>query len=178
MHDHAQAFLAVQWHRQAVCAGDWSGWAFTDNQTVSVFPVIDPNPTRNMSQPPKLCAAWLKDNSPFGYSGGYADGYGHVAAYPAKKLQAQCHESSTQQLDSSYTCDNETGLPVISNFWSTNAVDENTLQSLSRVLVDVLVLDDMNQTVSIGECCKAAIVGVTHVSKCAHLESMCLAHNL
>ena len=111
-----------------------------------------------MAQPPKLCAAWLENNSQGGYSGGHADGYGPVVAYPAKKLQAQCHESSTQQLDSSYTCDNETGLPVISNFWSTNAVDEDTAQSLSRVLVDVLVLDDMNQTVSIGQCPQAAFV--------------------
>lgn len=118
------------------------------------------------TEAPKLCAAWTTYNSQRKrYSGGFSEGYGPVVAYPAKRLQAQCHENRTQQLDGGYACDLVAGLPVISNFWSTNAADETTDEALSRLLVDVRVLDDINQTVTIGK------LAVEHCQLRHHLYS-------
>ena len=74
-------------------------------------------------------------------------------AYPAKQLAAKCHESRTSQLDKFYTCQNAAAdsATQIDNFWSTSAVDPVLGQSVAHVMVDVLVLDDLGQPVSIGE---------------------------
>lgn len=95
--------------------------------------------------PPQLCPFWSPSTDP-------TQGYGAIIVYPAKQVQPACHEDVTEQQDTAYTCrlDPATGMPVIDNFWSTSAIDENTEQPLARLLVDVLVLDDMGQPVSNG----------------------------
>ena len=97
-----------------------------------------------------MCPAWNTSNNS-------SPGYGPVIAYPPDRLQARCHELSSEQQSSRYSCQEnpETGGLRITNFWSTNGVDETTAAPLSHVLVDVVVLDPMNQTVPIGESCLA-----------------------
>lgn len=96
--------------------------------------------------PSELCPTWDDlDN--------YSPGHGDIIAYPPHQLQARCHESPTLQQDNMCTCtnDSESGQSVITNFWSSNALDAQTSLPLARVLIDVFVLDNVNQTVPIGK---------------------------
>ena len=101
---------------------------------------------QSTAEPPELCSTWISANNS-------SPGYGDIIAYPAIRLQAKCHESTSQQQRSAYTCSEDpvNHLPVISNYWSTSAMDDATNQPLARVLVDVLALDITNQTVTIGK---------------------------
>lgn len=123
----------------------WSSYAFTDT---TVLPDLLNNSVLR-SQLPESCPTWDS-------SGNVAASYGPVIAYPASRLQAQCRTASVDQQSNVYTCveDPVTQQLVIGNFWSTTAVNESTTVPVSHVLVDVFVLDDMNQTVSIGESSK------------------------
>ena len=125
-----------------LCA-DWARYSFSDSPSKKwTVPQLE----ADSDKPPEVCPAWSE-------SGNQSPGYGDVIAYPASHLQAKCHEATTQQQDNAYTCveDAVTGMPVITNFWSTGAVDTKTSKPLARVLIDVRVLDVMNQTVAIGE---------------------------
>lgn len=119
---------------------DWAQFVFSNNprQAPSM-------PVNNSDTPSRVCDAWqASDKQAYQYS------YGPLVAYPAKKLKATCH--GAQLLNSSYSCTYDgNNLPVITNFWSTNAVNTTTNIPYSSLLVDVQVLDDMNQTLAIGE---------------------------
>ena len=125
-----------------LCA-DWARYSFSDDP---LDEWTDAQMPADSDKTPEVCPAWSD-------SGNQSPGYGDVIAYPANHLQAKCHEASTQQHNNVYTCteDAVTGMPVISNFWSTSAVDASTSKPLARVLIDVRVLDVMNQTVAMGE---------------------------
>ena len=125
-----------------MCADDyWSTYAFTNSTYPELLGYVElPN------QLPDSCSAW---NS----SGNTALSYGDVIAYPATRLQAKCHALNVYQQNNIYSCEEDplTQQLVISNFWSTTAVNDSTNVPLSHVLVDVFVLDNMDQKVSTGE---------------------------
>lgn len=102
----------------------------------------------NSDTPPELCSTWNDTAKP-----NTSPGYGPIIAYPAHHLKASCYNSTIQQEDNFYSCklDPETGLLVIDNFWSTNALKPNASSALSLVQLDVVALDAMNQTVTVGE---------------------------
>ena len=139
----------------------WSSYAFTD--TTILPDLLNMNVRR--SQLPESCPTWNA-------SGNIAGSYGPVIAYPASRLQAQCRAATVDQQSNVYTCEEDpvTQQLVISNFWSTTAVNESTNVPLSHVLVDVLVLDDMNQTVSIGESLRG--LHIQHVQLVCHCNDM------
>lgn len=136
---------------QTYAGRHWAQYTFSDSlsdyDAPADFPVPPVNLYNDSHAPPRVCGApaWqASDNEP------QQSSYGPLVAYPAKKLRATCHEA--QLLNSSYSCSYDAdNLPVITDFWSTNAVNATTNLPYSSVLVDVQVLDDMNQTVVIGE---------------------------
>lgn len=121
---------------------DWGYSSFADafSAIVLVDSIVTPD------APPQVCHSWTPSHV-------MSQGYGALVAYPAKQVQPICHEPITAQQDTAYTCrlDPMTGMPVIDNFWSTSAVDDSTEHPLARLLVDVLILDDMAQAVSNGK---------------------------
>lgn len=121
----------------------WSKYAFTDSYDTQPK-LLDYGDLP--SKLPEPCSAWSS-------SGNTARSYGQVIAYPANHLQAKCHADKAEQQDNAYSCEEDpvTHQLEIKNFWSTTAVNESTKMPVSRVLVDVLVLDYMNQTVSKGD---------------------------
>lgn len=122
---------------------NWADFAFSDDPDIIVSEPVDLY--NNLYAPARVCDAWQASDKP-----AYQYSYGPLVAYPAKKLRATCHDA--QLLNSSYSCTYDAdNLPVITNFWSTNAVNTTSNTPYSRLLVDVQVLDDMNQTVAIGE---------------------------
>ena len=94
-----------------------------------------------------MCPVWNT-------SGNSCSNYGNVIGYPPHRLQVKCHQGSAGlQANSVYSCLDEPGSSkvVISNFWSTTGVDQATNMPLAALLLDALVFDLINQTVSMGK---------------------------
>ncbi len=93
---------------------------------------------------PTVCPEWQSGSNA-------AAEYGDIVAYPAARLLIQC----IAYAPNGYTCaqaaevPNSTGV-IVDNFWSTSAVDASMDQPVSRLLLDVAMLDMAGQTMLMG----------------------------
>jgi len=93
---------------------------------------------------PTICPEWQSASNA-------AAEYGDIVAYPAAQLLIQC----IAYAPNGYTCSqaaevsNSSGV-IIDNFWSTSAVDATMDQPVSRLLLDVAMLDMAGQAMPMG----------------------------
>ena len=78
--------------------------------------------------------------------------YGPIFAFPATQLQTACPQTVDAAMH--YTCRNvQDGQAMISDFWSTNTLDNITGQSVAKLMLGVSLQDDLGQNVVAGQIC-------------------------